>query len=331
MQKNNIRNGLIIAVVTIIVLFFALKDDFSEKIGYLVSFNPWWLCLGVLLVIAYWLLKTLALYYCTTKINPNYQLKKSWKLTLDTQFFNAITPFSLGGQPYQIYQLKKQGFSLEQGMNIIIQDCVVYQIALIILGTIAIIANYYFGIFPENSLLKKLVFIGYLINLSVIVILFIVAFNKRGNKLLLNFAIKVGAKLHLIKNKEAFLNRSNQIISEFHDSALLLMNSKWHFIKVIIINLFALSLLYLVPFTLIMGLGEYLNPLVVIVASAYVMLMGSFVPLPGGTGGLEFGFVRFFGFYIIGAKLSSIMITWRLLTYYLGLIVGAISLNKKEG
>lgn len=330
MRKNNFRNGLIIAIVTIIVLIFALKDDFSEKIGYLLSFNPWWLLLGILLVVCYWLLKTLALYYCTAKINPNYPLKKSWKLTLDTQFFNAITPFSLGGQPYQIYRLKKQGFNLEQSMNIIIQDCVVYQIALILLGTIAIIANYYFDIFPENSLLKQLVLVGYLINLSVIIILFIIAFNKKGNKVLLNFAIKVGAKLKLIKDKNAFLNRSNQIITEFHDSALVLMKSKKHFIKVILINFFALTLLYLVPFTLIMGLGEYLNPLVVIVASAYVMLMGSFVPLPGGTGGLEYGFVRFFGFFIIGAKLSSIMITWRLLTYYLGLIVGAISLNKKE-
>ena len=34
-KKSNIRNGIIIAVVTIIVLFFALKDDFYEKINYI--------------------------------------------------------------------------------------------------------------------------------------------------------------------------------------------------------------------------------------------------------------------------------------------------------
>ena len=81
---------------------------------------------------------------------------------------------------------------------------------------------------------------------------------------------------------------------------------------------------------LIMGLGEYVNPSYVIIATAYVMIMGSFVPLPGGSGGLEFGFVQFFGGFTLGAKLSSIMLVWRLLTYYLGIIVGAISLNQKE-
>ena len=60
------------------------------------------------------------------------------------------------------------------------------------------------------------------------------------------------------------------------------------------------------------------------------MLIGSFVPIPGGSGGLEYGFVKFFGVFIAGAKLSSIMLVWRILTYYLGMIVGAIFLNVKE-
>jgi len=330
MQKNNIRNGIIIAIISLIVLFLALKDDFYEKINYIFSFNIWWLIGGILLVILYWLLKAQVIRLCGNQIKKDYTFKQSLKLTLDTQFFNAITPFSLGGQPYQVYRLKKQGFNLEQGMNIIIQDCIVYQIALIILGTIAILANYFFGFFPDNNVLKKLVVLGYIINLSVIVVLFVVAFNKKGNKILLDFTIKVGAKFKIIKDKNKFLEKSNKIINEFHENAITLMKSKIHFIRITLLNIIALTFLYLVPYTLIMGLGLEMNPFIVITATAYVMIMGSFVPLPGGSGGLEFGFVKFFGIYILGAKLSSIMIVWRFITYYLGLIVGAISLNKKE-
>ena len=330
MKSNNLRNGIIIAVVTGIVLVFALKDDFFEKIHYILSFNIWWLLAGVLCVVMYWLLKARAIHRCTVQLNKNYPFRKSLKLTLDTQFFNAVTPFSLGGQPYQIYRLKKQGFTIGEGTNIIIQDCVVYQIALIILGTIAIIANNILGIFPDDSLLKKLVVLGYIVNLSVVVILFAVAFNKKANKALLNLGVKLGSKLKIIKNEEAFLEKSNEFINNFHHSALTLMKSKKHFINIILINLVALFILYLVPFTLIMGLGEYANPFIVVAATAYVMIMGSFVPLPGGSGGLEYGFIEFFGVFALGAKLSSIMLVWRLLTYYLGIIVGAISLNKKE-
>ena len=328
MKKNN-YSAFIILFVTVIVLIFALKDDFMVKIEYLFSFNIWWLLLGILLVVLYWFLKSLVIYFCASKFNK-YSLKKSFKLILDTQFFNAVTPFSTGGQPYQIYRFKKQGFSLEQGTNIIIQDFIVYQIALVLLGTIAVISNSVLGLFPDDSFLKELVILGYLINLFVIIMLFVLAFNKKWNKKILEFVIKIGAKLKIIKNKDYFLNRSNEIINDYHKNAVLLMKSKWHFIKIILINFIALILLYLVPFTLIVGLGESIDPFLAVMTSAYVMLIGAFVPIPGGSGGLEFGFVRFFGFFIVGAKLSSIMIAWRCLTYYLGLIVGAISVSNVE-
>ena len=60
------------------------------------------------------------------------------------------------------------------------------------------------------------------------------------------------------------------------------------------------------------------------------MLIGSFVPIPGGSGGLEFGFVSFYGNFIHGSKLMAIMLLWRFVTYYFGMFVGAISLNMKK-
>ena len=329
-KSRHFYNGILIVIVTIIVLIFALKDDFLEKIKYLFSFNIWWLILAILLVFIYWFLKSLVIYFCAQKFDHKFSLKKSFGLIMGTQFFNAVTPFSTGGQPYQLYKFKKHGFALEKGTNIIVQDFIVYQIALVFLGTIAIITNNLLQFFPDDGFLRRLVFLGYLINLVVIILLFVLAFSKKSNKIILNFIIKVGAKLKFIKNKEKFLNKSNVIINNFHNNALLLMKSKRMFFNIIFINFIALTCLYLVPFALITGLGESINPFVCIMTSAYVMLIGSFVPIPGGSGGLEFGFVRFYGFFIGGAKLSSIMIAWRLITYYLGLIVGAIFVSKGE-
>ena len=329
-MKNSKFNSIIIIVVTIVVLYFALKDDFLEKMQYLFSFNIWWLVFAILLVFIYWGLKSLVIYLCAKKFDNDYSYKKSFKLVMDTQFVNAVTPFSTGGQPYQVYRLKKQGFSIEKGTNIVIQDFIVYQIALILLGTGAVITNNVFNFFPNDDLLKKLVLLGYLFNIIVIVSLFVLAFNKKGNRFILNLIINIGAKFKIIKNKEKFIDRSNEIIFNFHENAVILMKSKWHFIRIIILNFIALVCLYLVPFALIVGLGENINPFLCVMTSAYVMLIGSFVPIPGGSGGLEFGFVRFFGFFIGGAKLSSIMIAWRLLTYYLGLFLGAVSLGIGE-
>ena len=60
------------------------------------------------------------------------------------------------------------------------------------------------------------------------------------------------------------------------------------------------------------------------------MLVGSFVPIPGGAGGLEYGFNNFYGNFIGGSSLGVIMILWRVVTYYFGLIIGAIAVNMKD-
>ena len=67
-----------------------------------------------------------------------------------------------------------------------------------------------------------------------------------------------------------------------------------------------------------------------IIASAHVMLIGSFIPIPGASGGLEYAFNQFYGVFISGSTLTLVMLMWRSLTYYLGVIVGALLLNIRK-
>lgn len=326
-MKKNKRNFIIIIAITAIILYFVLKDNFAQKIEYLLSFDIKWLILSFLLIIAYWFLKGLVLYYCASKVNKKYTDKKGILLMITTQFFHAITPFAAGGQPWQIYKLKKDGLTLGQSTNVVIQDFIAYQIALVFLGGCAITANYIMHIFPSDSLLKKLVTIGFIINTVVVIVLFVVAFSKKWNKKIIDGTVTLLHKLKIIKDKEEKLKKSEKFIHNFHQSAIILFKDKFNMIRIISLNFIALVGQYLIPFTLLMGLGIYINPLLVIITSAYVMLIGSMVPIPGGTGGLEFSFLAFFKNFVTGPKLSIIMIVWRLVTYYFGIIVGGIALN----
>ncbi len=326
-MKKNKKNLLIIAILSAIVLYLSFKDDFTTKVKYLFSFDFKWLVLAFALIISYWILKGIVLYNCTKKLKKQYTKKKGIHLMITTQFFHAITPFSTGGQPWQIYRLKKEGLTLGESTNIVIEDFIVYQIALVTLGVIAVISNRVFNILPRNSALGHLVTIGFIINLLVIIGLFIVAFSKKWNKKIIDGSVKLLYKLKIIKDKEKLLKKSENFITNFHESAKILFESKTNFIKIIFLNFIALILLYLIPYALIKGLNIDINPFIVVVTSAYVMLIGSMVPIPGGTGGLEYSFMSFFSSFIKGSKLSIIMIVWRLITYYFGIIVGIITLN----
>ena len=325
-------NVLILVAITILVLYFSLKDDFSNIVNQIMNINVWLLIVAFLMVIIYWLLRSKAVSIFTKKFSPKTTYWSSFQMMLRTQFFNAVTPFATGGQPYQVYHLIKDGLSASVSTSVIIQNFIVYQIAMVFLGMIAVICNQVFGVFDGNSLLKYLVTLGFIINTFVIIILFIVAFSRKMNKKLIHLGITILTKLKLVKDKEKKLKEWDEYINNFHKSAKILLENKFDFFLTILCNFVALSCLYSIPYVLLCATGDFASfslP-VAIMTSAYVMLIGSFVPIPGGSGGLEYGFVSFYGTFITGSKLMAIMLLWRFVTYYFGMIVGAIALNMKK-
>lgn len=331
-KLKNKLSILLLILVTIGVLYFALKDDFHEIVHNILTINVWWLLVALFLIFGYWFMKSLVLYQTARHFKPDYRITQAFRNILLTQFFNGITPFASGGQPFQIYSLKKEGIRLTDGTNIIIQDFIVYQIALVILGVFAIVSNYFFHFYPEVGLLKQLVTVGFLINTAVIIILFIVAFGKKMNHFVVTKGIEFLGKIKVIRDPEKKQEKWNDYITQFHKGAAILMKDKKHFITLIIWNVIALMSLYLIPMVILFGLGDYtsLTGGLTIITSAYVMLIGAFVPIPGGTGGLEYSFLAFYGNFIRGSVLKAVMLIWRFITYYLGIIVGVIALNIKE-
>ncbi len=331
-KKSNILNYLILGAITFLVLYFSLKDNFDEIIHELLSVNIFFIVIAIILSFAFYYFKAISLYKLTTRYKKDYTFKKSLKIVLSTQFFNGITPFASGGQPFQIYMLKKDNVKLVDSTNIAIQNFILYQIALVTLGTVAIISNFFFNFLAESHILKELVTVGFIINACVIVGLFLISFNKKFNSIIINFAIKIMSHFKIIKNQDEKIKKWDDNLLKFNKGAKMLIKSKMFFAKAVTINILGLICQYLVPLAIIYSMGDYtsVDAGLVICTSAYVMLIGSFVPIPGGTGGLEFGYISFFGNFIQGSILQASMLLWRLINYYLAIVIGAITLNLKE-
>ena len=338
-MKNNMRKNLskksniiILIIITILVLFFSLKDNFEETITQIFTMNIWCLLIAFLFLFLFWIFRSYPIYSFCKKINKNFKYLSALQLTLRTQFFNAVTPFATGGQPYQIYYLKIVGIDYASSTSIVVENFIVYQIALVILGILALISNKIFHIFSNAQFLQKLIALGFIINALVIIIMFLVAFSKKMNKFFINVGINILTKLRIVKDREKKLKDWDENINRFNKSANILLQDKKIFILNIIYNFIALCCLYLIPLFILYSMGNF-NAFTAgtsIVACAYTMIIGSFVPIPGATGGLEYGFMQFFGNFITGSKLSAMMLVWRFITYYFGMIVGAIALNIKK-
>jgi len=331
-KLNKKLNILILIIITLLVLYFSLKDDFSAIVNQIFNMNIWFLLIAFIFLFLFWIFRSYPMYSFCKKINPKFRYRESIQLTLRTQFFNAVTPFATGGQPYQIYYLKQCGIDYASSTGVVLQNFIVYQIALVVLGLIALTTNHLLHIFKEVYILQKLIAIGFIINTLVIVVMFIIAFSTKMNKVLIDLGINLLTKLRIVKDKEEKLKKWHENIRKFHNSAVVLLEDKKMFVLNIVYNFIALCCLYLIPLFVIFAMGEYslFSPGIGIVTSAYIMIIGSFVPIPGGTGGLEYGFVQFYGNFVVGSKLRAMMLVWRFITYYFGMIMGAIALNIKK-
>jgi len=334
-MKNLKKNSIILLLITVIVLFCVLKDDFPSIIETLKNVNHLWLIVALSCFFIALGFEAKAYQEIIEGYQYDYTFKKAYKMLIITKFFNGITPFSSGGQPMQIYMLKKDGVRLTKATNIIIQNFIIYQAALVLLGIVAIVTNYYLKIFTEVTLLKQLVTVGFLINTLVMVGLIVISFSSKFNHFIISKSISILSKLKLIKNKEEKQEKWREKVDDFHEGTEYLKENKLLCLRAFVYNIIYLTLTYLMPYFVILALAKTVpadvTPIKVICASAYVLIMGSFVPIPGASGGIEFGYFKFFGNFIKGSILKASLLIWRTISYYLPMIIGGIlfSINTK--
>ena len=327
MKKKFIINFFIILIVLILVLYFSLKDNYREIINYISNINLFWLFVSIAILLLYRVIVGLCSYKVVLINNANVNFGKMVQINFIIPFFHGITPFSGGGQPMEIYYLHNEGVSKTKSTNIVLQNFILYQIALIVVSLLAVICNQIFELFPKDDFMRRLVLLGFLINFLVLLISLVAGFYKKLTSYIVKKIITFLNKIKIIKDVDGTLNKFNNYIDNFYNNANLLKKNKKQVCYVILLHMISLILLYSIPYTIILGMGlKDINYIYILIATTYVMIIGSFVPIPGGTGGIEYGFMYFCGLIISGSVLTAVMLMWRFITYYLAMIIGAIFL-----
>ena len=330
-MKNLKKNSILLLLITAVVIAFVLKDDFPSIMESLVKSDLKFLLIALVVYAIGLMFEAKAYQEIIEEYNHSYTFLQAYKMLIITKFFNGITPFSSGGQPMQVYLLKKDGIRITKATNIIIQNFIMYQAALVSVGIFAVLVNHFNPIFKEVTLLKHLVKVGFIMNTLVMVGLIIISISSKFNHFMLRTTIWLLDKLHVIKGKDKVLARWEERVTDFHEGTDYLRRNPMLCLRTYLYNIIYLVLIYSMPFFVVLGLNHGhagdATILKVIVANAYVSIMGAFVPIPGASGGIEFGYFKFFGNFIKGPLLKASLLIWRTISYYIPMIVGGILFN----
>ena len=323
LKSKKIELFICISCGIVVIGFILIYNDPAALFRSLLTLNPWWLLGAVLCMVMFWLSETCALHVLLRRFYGKEPFMDSLSANMGGQYFSAITPFSTGGQPFQVYYLSKKGRDVGVTASALLIKFLIYQTALVLLSTVLLIVKWdFFKRTVPNFV--WLVVVGYVVNLSVLVIMTVIGRFKGIADHICRLLIKIGAKLKIVKNKEETLAAAEENLAHFHDTFGKMFKNLPTVILCFIFSTLQLLFYFSVSYFVYRAFGLNEVGLVTIIgAQGFVMMVSSFVPIPGAGVGAEASFSLFFSsFYPEEGQLALAVILWRFISFYLTIIVG---------
>lgn len=289
------------------------------------TLSPPWLAGALACWFFYLFFDAVGYHYFLRKQGHPIRLSFALYVSLVGFYYGNITPGASGGQPMQIYYLSKRAVPIGVGTSGISMKFVCNQFMIVLLASVLWLWNVDF-VNQQLAGVRWLVVIGWIINFAAVPLILLAAFHRPLVQSIGAFFIRVGARLHLIKDVSVATLKLNTTLDTYHASFL---RSSRHPKQILVqLGLSFLSVMGLMSVILCVynafgESGTSWNHLLTI--SFLLFLSASYTPLPGASGAQEGGFLVYYrGLFTQGA-IGLALLVWRFMTYYLFLIVGALA------
>ena len=330
-SKAKVLIFLFIIMVFVGLIIYMINVDGIDNILYTLRNADYkWVVLGVFCLIAECGLEALVMHIPLKKIYPKHKYSVSLKTNIIGRFFNNITPFSSGGQPFQVYILKKYGLRASDTLSVLMMKFVVYQAGLFTWAIALLFINIEF--FNRNfSEYIWLVLLGFIMNLIAVVFIIMAGINKNIIIKIVRPFIKLGAKIkigrrYLVKNLDETLEKVEESISNYSNQFNKMKKHRKNLLKMFVVQLFQFLAYFSIPFMIYKAFGNSgASYIEIILVQTYILLVMSFIPTPGSGLGAESVFGIFYQkIFINGLNLAILF--WRIYIFYVPIIVGIIVL-----
>lgn len=332
-KKTIIRNViLVLAILILLVILLINIGDMKSIWNVIKNANGWIILLGVGFLLLYAIFNQISLMVLVKHRYSEISFVDNYSISGSEYFFNAITPFSSGGQPFQAYALKRKGMGLANSTSSLLINFISYQVCLNLI-TVVFLILYYNNVKEQISSYIWFLIVGFVINLIVMLVLLAIGIIKPIG----NIFIKLFDTICKIKPLRRFQNKHDRVVAyvdNMQNAFKEISKSIKIWIVVILSKIIAFGIYYSMPFIALYAIGVKIpfGDLPYIMAlTAFTMTIAIWVPTPGGAGGVEAAFALLFSPYLesLGYQDSksyalAIMLIWRLLTYYLLIIYGFV-------
>lgn len=313
------------------VLFNELrKISLTDLLRELTELKVSWLLVAVGCMLLHWSIEGKIIQGLLKRQQGDFSFKNAVRIPLIEHLFNAITPFSSGGQPAQLLALVKSGVDPGVSGSVCLMKFVVYQV-MIVLNFVACIIFGFRLIANELQELSYFVLLGFVINVVVVVSLLMLMYCYPLTNAIVKFVMSIVKKFVRGSRGEALELSVFEKMENFYEESQYMRREKSIMRRTFSLTFVQLICYYIVPYFILLSLGvSQVDVLQIVIFHAFIILIISLFPIPGGTGGAEYSFTLLFGSFIaVTSKLVVAIVLWRLVTHYIGILLGMVALFVK--
>lgn len=318
----------LICLIVVLVFIFSMNDinDIYDTLKNADGINILY-AVGMLLL--YFILWPLSLYTFTKLGKIKIKFIDVFLIGSTEHFFNGVTPFASGGQPFQAYAFKRKDVGYSESTGILLINYIIYQAVITVMFLIAFILNVDY-LKSNVSNVYGIMILGLVINILVLIIFIGIGCSKFVRNLFLKF-IKLLAKIKfLTKHLEKRMLKIESYFNDYQEAFKYMSKNKLALLISTAIKVITMLVYYAIPFFVLRAVRvnvTYNDMFFIIAMTCFSICMTCWIPTPGASGGIEFAFKTLFA-SIVGVTSTvavSGMLVWRFITYYLLMFISLIA------
>lgn len=203
-KKKGILNAVFLITVFAITIYAIFHgQDLGELFGYIrnTDYRCW--LVAVVCVVFFICSESVIIYYMMRSIRQKIKLMHCFLYSFVGFFFSCITPSATGGQPAQIYYMKKDKLSIPVSTLVLMIVTITYKLVLVVLGTLVVIIR------PAQIMhyLEPVLgwcYLGLLLNVFCVAFMMFLVFHPTLAANMMDAIIRGLGKIHLMKRTEYY-------------------------------------------------------------------------------------------------------------------------------
>ncbi len=316
--------------ILFLIIVFALTlygvfhgEDLGELLQTVKKADIRWLIPGVILVIVFIWGESVIIWYLMRTFHIFLKKRICFLFSSVGFFFSCITPSASGGQPMQIYYMKKERIPVPVSTVILMIVTITYKLVLVVIGLGILVfgqkfqRQYLGGIMPVY-------YLGLLLNVFCVSFMTILVFHPSLAENILSAGLDRLEKMHIMKKKKSRRKKLTEAMKIYRKTAGYLKQHKRVIGIVILITFIQRLALFAVTWTVYRAFrASGISAASVVLLQAVISVSVDMLPLPGGMGSSENLFLKIF-IPVFGPLLLPAMVLSRGLGYYSQLMISAL-------